>query len=201
MAGTAPPAPANEPRDPTKRYTKYELIGQGAQKKVYRAFDEERGIEPVGIAAYFCNRGQHASGRFQLPTYIGWGGRHGLLTIEDDDGSEGEEEEGACSWAEGEAPDDPARPCCGRSQPVSLQVRTQQAAQQANMALSFAMSFTNQRGVRKKVGFQYDMVHDTASAIALEMVENLSLNTAEADAIAAMIQHEVSRFGREAKPA
>lgn len=51
-------------------------------------------------------------------------------------------------------------------------------------------------GVRKRVGFQYDLVHDTAQALACEMVENLSLNTAEAEAIAAMIQHEVSRFNR-----
>lgn len=52
-------------------------------------------------------------------------------------------------------------------------------------------------GVRKKVGFQYDLLHDTASAIAVEMVENLSLNTAEAEAIAAMIQHEVSRYNQQ----
>lgn len=48
-------------------------------------------------------------------------------------------------------------------------------------------------GVRKKVGFKYDPSEDTASALAQEMVENLSLNASEAEAIAAMIQHEVNR--------
>ncbi|KAG2495564.1 hypothetical protein HYH03_006164 [Edaphochlamys debaryana] len=83
-----------------------------------------------------------------------------------------------------------------RSVPVSLRLNTPGDRAAANLAVSFAMSFTNQRGVRKKVGFQYDLVNDTASALAAEMVENLSLNTAEAATIAAMIQHEVSRFGR-----
>lgn len=46
-----------------------------------------------------------------------------------------------------------------------------------------------------------DLQHDTASAIAVEMVENLSLNTAEAEAIAQMIAHEVSRFNRQAPAA
>jgi WNK lysine deficient protein kinase len=34
----------------------------------------------------------------------------------------------------------------GRSQPVNLQVRSSGQAAVTNMALSFAMSFTNQRG-------------------------------------------------------
>mmetsp|Transcript_6314 Transcript_6314/g.13917 ORF Transcript_6314/g.13917 Transcript_6314/m.13917 type:complete len:717 (+) Transcript_6314:224-2374(+) len=43
-----------------KRYTKHELIGQGAQKKVFKAFDEELGLEvawnevPVAELAWTC---------------------------------------------------------------------------------------------------------------------------------------------------
>ncbi|GAX78793.1 hypothetical protein CEUSTIGMA_g6230.t1 [Chlamydomonas eustigma] len=35
------------PEDPSKRYRKGELIGQGAQKRVYKAFDEELGVEAL----------------------------------------------------------------------------------------------------------------------------------------------------------
>eukprot|EP00798_Chlamydomonas_sp_ICE-L_P030373 gene30373-35379_t len=35
----------NDAADQSRRYSKHELIGQGAQKKVYKAFDEEEGIE------------------------------------------------------------------------------------------------------------------------------------------------------------
>ncbi len=43
------------------------------------------------------------------------------------------------------------------------------------------------------MGFQFDPEQDTADGLAHEMVENLSLNVEEADAIAAMIQHELRR--------
>ncbi|KAG2448512.1 hypothetical protein HYH02_006403 [Chlamydomonas schloesseri] len=124
------------------------------------------------------------------------GNRH--ITVEDDtDDEEGEAGSGEGSSGCTPAAADPGAAAGAKSQPVRMQVRSSGKAAVRDMALSFAMSFTNDRGVRKKVGFQYDLQHDTASAIAVEMVENLSLNTAEAEAIAQMIAHEVSRFGRQ----
>lgn len=43
-------------------------------------------------------------------------------------------------------------------------------------------------GTRKKVGFAYDMLSDTAVDVANEMVDNLSLDCSEADYIASLIQ-------------
>jgi len=43
-------------------------------------------------------------------------------------------------------------------------------------------------GTRKKVGFAYDMLADTAADVANEMVDNLSLDSGEADYIATLIQ-------------
>jgi len=43
-------------------------------------------------------------------------------------------------------------------------------------------------GTRKKVGFAYDMLADTATDVANEMVDNLSLDCSEADYIASLIQ-------------
>ncbi|PNW88680.1 hypothetical protein CHLRE_01g040150v5 [Chlamydomonas reinhardtii] len=136
------------------------------------------------------------------------GNRH--LTVEDDTEDEDGEDggggsstpaTGAAEAAEAPGGGGEGGGGGGRSQPVRMQVRSSGKAAVRDMALSFAMSFTNDRGVRKKVGFQYDLQHDTASAIAVEMVENLSLNTAEAEAIAQMIAHEVSRFNRQAPAA
>jgi len=66
---------------------------------------------------------------------------------------------------------------------------------QDNM-LAFSMSFVNDRGLRKKVGFQYDVQADTAKDIADEMVENLSLDPKEAQFIADLIQGEIQRHER-----
>ncbi|GLI60599.1 hypothetical protein VaNZ11_002772 [Volvox africanus] len=150
---------------------------------------------PVGLPAIQEDHELHEDMMFEYGS--GLRGMHCALgndSLEDED-------EDDCGYSE-DSPGEPAVPTPAvvggcRSQPVSLKVRSSGQAAMTNMALSFAMSFTNQRGVRKKVGFQYDLLHDTASAIAVEMVENLSLNTAEAEAIAAMIQHEVSRFNAQ----
>ncbi|GIL91128.1 hypothetical protein Vretimale_9573 [Volvox reticuliferus] len=157
---------------------------------------------PIGLPAIQEDHELHEDMMFEYGS--GRRGTHcaGNGGSEDEDDSEGEDAgEDDCGYSEdslgGPAAPTPAVVCGCRSQPVSLKVRSSGQAAMTNMALSFAMSFTNQRGVRKKVGFQYDLLHDTASAIAVEMVENLSLNTAEAEAIAAMIQHEVSRYNAQ----
>eukprot|EP00798_Chlamydomonas_sp_ICE-L_P004847 gene4846-34604_t len=62
--------------------------------------------------------------------------------------------------------------------------------------LNFSMSFVNNGGTRKRVGFLYDLGEDEPQIIAHEMVENLSLNVSEAGFIANMIQREISRFGK-----
>lgn len=47
--------------------------------------------------------------------------------------------------------------------------------------------------MRQKVGFKYDMLADTADALAYEMVQDLSLDASEAETIAHMIAYEVNR--------
>lgn len=55
-------------------------------------------------------------------------------------------------------------------------------------------------GTRNKIGFQYDLVHDTAQDIAAEMVENLSLNIDEAEYIAKLIDLEVKKLNQKDEP-
>ncbi|GAX78792.1 hypothetical protein CEUSTIGMA_g6229.t1 [Chlamydomonas eustigma] len=57
--------------------------------------------------------------------------------------------------------------------------------------LAFSLSFVNRGGLRKKVGFLYDLKKDEPMFIANEMVENLSLREDEAAFIAHMIQERV----------
>lgn len=80
-----------------------------------------------------------------------------------------------------------------RTRPVSLTIKGQQSAEHA---LSFAMSFTTNKGVRKRVGFQYDITEDTVDVVASEMVENLSLNIDQAQAIAELMQQEIVKYNQ-----
>lgn len=96
------------------------------------------------------------------PPPVRTGNRH--LTVEDDTEDEDGEDggggsstpaTGAAEAAEAPGGGGEGGGGGGRSQPVRMQVRSSGKAAVRDMALSFAMSFTNDRGVRKKVGFQY----------------------------------------------
>ena len=83
------------------------------------------------------------------------------------------------------------------AQRLNLNCRASSASSQA---LSFSLSFVNHMGVRRKVGFLYNLEEDEPVHIANEMIEDLSLKEEEAALIAQMIQEHLAARGASELP-
>jgi len=61
--------------------------------------------------------------------------------------------------------------------------------------LSFNVKYVNRKGLRKHIGFEYDVDEDTVEDVTCEMLQNLSLREDQADDIAEKIRKALKELG------